>query len=247
MDPSSSAPSLSERIAEARERAEGFSARHAPQPQPSESVRLIERERERWTKLYHEKAVIIEQLERELGSTVDALSRREGAASLSFSVASDRSVSNSIDVLNFSEALRRENSSVKASYSQVVDEKARVEADRARAEEQARALRLDNAALRQELQDLADKHERAQRRWEEERAELSRAVASLQAERSAGAEQVRDWSLGAGPAERRSVSEDRPSAEERSFAGESVLSFAREEITWLRELLECPPPPPCVQ
>ena len=71
-------PSLSSRIANARERAESFTSRNPP-PQVDHKQRMdaIEKERSRWIQMYEEKSIIIEQLERELRSTVDALHKRD--------------------------------------------------------------------------------------------------------------------------------------------------------------------------
>lgn len=66
--------SLDAQIKEAKSRAEQFSkSLQDAREQEAIALRLLEQERERWTHSFEEKSILIEQLERELTSTVEAL------------------------------------------------------------------------------------------------------------------------------------------------------------------------------
>ncbi len=65
---------LGNQIQEARQRAELFSkSLQEARQQENIALKILEEERARWTHSFQEKSVMIEQLERELNSTVDAL------------------------------------------------------------------------------------------------------------------------------------------------------------------------------
>jgi hypothetical protein len=66
--------SLDFQIKEAKSRAELFSkSLHEARAQEAVALKLLEQERERWAHSFEEKSILIEQLERELTSTVEAL------------------------------------------------------------------------------------------------------------------------------------------------------------------------------
>lgn len=70
-----------EQLRAAKKRTEEFNQSvHQARRQEAEALQLLERERRAWTASFEEKNVLIEQLERELACTVDALARSPPSA-----------------------------------------------------------------------------------------------------------------------------------------------------------------------
>jgi chromosome segregation ATPase len=79
-DRSENVGSLDFQIREAKRRAEDFSrSLQNSRKEEDESMRLVEEERRRWAVSYEEKTVMIEQLQRELAVTVEALNMERGS------------------------------------------------------------------------------------------------------------------------------------------------------------------------
>ena len=85
-------------IREARERADVFAS---SLNKAREQEELFEEERQKWVRSFEEKSIMIEQLERELTSTVDALNLEKQEKS----VVEDELVKSSWDVTNLSQSL----------------------------------------------------------------------------------------------------------------------------------------------
>lgn len=227
--PSNGMLSLSSRIAQARERAEGFSSRNpSSQESHKESMDAIERERQRWTKLYEEKSVIIEQLERELGTTVDALHKKDlhpNNASMGISFESEPKMAGntSIDLLNFTDALRKENSSLKLSFTHMAEKKNELEIEH-------RQLKLDHARLKYDLDELRKDFEISKSRSDRELKEAQSLILSLESQvielKASGS--TRPLS----PQKLQETIIHRSSSEDHY-----ALTYAREEIVWLRDII----------
>ena len=206
--------SLASRIAQARERAESFALRHQHLPQANHNNSM--EARKKWTDQFEEKSVIIEQLERELGSTVDALNKKEAMKSTE--------ASNGLDTLNLIDAIRKENTQLKLSLTNLIQKK--------------NDLELMNMDLRKDIQEMKGELDELKReiheydvRWSRRENESSDLILSLESQLISLRAEI------SSPAKARhssAPSEERMTGKEE----DRLLDFARDEIQWLRDILE---------
>ena len=237
------AVSLAARIAHARERAESFTSRHGQQSRESrKDLPLpVDKERLRWTQLYHEKSVAIEQLERELGITVDALHRSQRSQIDSDGVASKEPESKPthLDLLNLTDALRKENSSIKSNLESFQERNACLEEDLA-------MLKRENLNLKREVDILQRQLTSSSDRWLKQEAEYNASISSLESEViNLRAESILHKDADKSAEKRRADVSPVKFQNERATAADHelhttrlLLSTAREEVSWLRDILE---------
>ena len=225
--------SLAALIAQARERAESFTSRHSQPQDRKEAMLSVDRERRRWTQLYHEKSVAIEQLERELGSTVDALhrSQRSQSADDGGAVVND-SRSTHLDLLNLTDALRKENTTVKTNLETLQEKNIHLEEDLAILKREAVQMRREVEILQRQLTSSSEKWLRQENEYGATISALESEVIELKAERILHKEHHPQ-------VEKRSIPEEAPIPVTHELdTTRQLLTTAREEVAWLREILE---------
>ena len=240
--PENGVVSLAARIAHARERAESFTSRHGQSRESRKEPALpVDKERLRWTQIYHEKSVAIEQLERELGITVEALHKSQRSQiGVEGEVSKDSADSKPthLDLLNLTDALRKENSSLKDNLDSVQGRKAVLEEDLA-------LLKRENLNLKREIEILQRQLTSSSDRWLKQEAEYNASISSLESELiDLRAESILHRDADKSAEKRHSKDEvelnnvGSAAADHELHTARLLLSTAREEVLWLREILE---------
>jgi hypothetical protein len=235
---------LAARIAQAKERAESFVSRNTGSQKASSvndsMMSPVDKERQRWAQLYQEKSVIIEQLERELGTTVDALHASQQSPNSS-TTTKEYSTTTNIDLLNLTDALRKENESLKISITSLLSKKNQLETESIEYKNENMSLKRDKDGIGRQLSHASET-------WEAQEAYFNSTISSLESHVVSLKAELKDLSgcnksqshyqLSTNLVDTSSSREDTSHILTERNTYKKLLEASHDEITWLRDMIE---------